>query len=383
MFKPLTEVCNITTGNLDSNAAVENGKYPFFTCAPEPLFIDSYAFNADVILLAGNNAQGNFHINRYSGKFNAYQRTYVITAKDGYNIDYVKYSLELSLEHLKKVAQGSQTKFLTMQILDSFLIADIPYNQQCKMIASMKAIDGKIENNNRIIAELEAMAKTIYDYWFVQFDFPDANGKPYRSSGGEMVWNEQLKREIPKGWLAGKLSDIAEITMGQSPDGGSYNENGDGMVFFQGSTDFGHRFPSTRSYTNQPSRLAKQGDVLLSVRAPVGTINIAVEQCCIGRGLSAIHSVNGANSYLFCLMQSLRPLFDVINGNGTTFGALTKDLLFDLAICIPSDNVIKSFEKLISKTDKYIFNKEMQSRELTKLRDWLLPMLMNGQVTVE
>ena len=198
--KSLTQVCNITTGKLDANAEIFNGKYPFFTCAPNPLRIDTFAFDDDVILLAGNNAQGNFHIQRFTGKFNAYQRTYVITAKDGYDIDYIKYSLELSLQHLKRLAQGSQTKFLTMQILESFQIIDIPQDNQRNLIGSIREVDRKISLNTCIYAELEAMAKTLYDYWFVQFDFPDENGKPYRTSGGEMVWNEQLKREIPKGW---------------------------------------------------------------------------------------------------------------------------------------------------------------------------------------
>ena len=127
------------------------------------------------------------------------------------------------------------------------------------------------------------MAKEIYDYWFVQFDFPDENGKPCRTSGGAMVWCQALGREVPKGWKAGTLFDIANITMGQSPAGESYNENGDGMMFFQGSTDFGSRFQMPRVYTTAPTRFAKKkGDILMSVRAPVGALNIAMEDCCIG-----------------------------------------------------------------------------------------------------
>ena len=122
MSKTLLEVCNVTTGKLDSNAATENGKYPFFTCAPEPLRIDNYAFDDNVILLAGNNAQGNFHLTRYNGKFNAYQRTYIITARKNFDIDYIRYSIELYLNHFKKVSQGSQTKFLTMSILEQFKV---------------------------------------------------------------------------------------------------------------------------------------------------------------------------------------------------------------------------------------------------------------------
>jgi len=213
-YKKLPDICNITTGKLDANAAVAGGAYPFFTCAPEPTTIDSFAFDCDAILLAGNNAQGNFHITRYNGKFNAYQRTYVITAKDGYNIDFIKYMLELSLTHFKSQAQGSQTKFLTIQILNSFSIPDIPLEEQIKTVSPLVALDKKINNNNIACAELETMTKTLYDYWFVQFDFPDENGKPYRTSGGEMEWCPRLKKEIPKGWKTGNLYDIADYING-------------------------------------------------------------------------------------------------------------------------------------------------------------------------
>ena len=381
--KSLTQVCNITTGKLDANAEIPNGKYPFFTCAPDPLRIDTFAFDDDVILLAGNNAQGNFHIQRFKGKFNAYQRTYVITARDGYDIDYVKYSLELSLQHLKRIAQGSQTKFLTMQILDSFRVVDIPYNAQRHLIGSIREVDSKISLNTCICAKLESMAKMLYDYWFTQFDFPDENGKPYRSSGGEMVWNDQLNREIPKGWNVGQLSDIANIAMGQSPAGETYNENGNGMIFYQGCTDFGTRFPVPRVYTTAPTRFAKSGDILMSVRAPVGTLNVAIEDCSIGRGLAALNSIIGSQLYLWYTLAGFKQLFNVLDGNGTTFGSITKDTLYETKVVIPNPVLVKSFEEIVQPIEQKIRIIEEENRELTKLRDWLLPMLMNGQATVK
>lgn len=129
---------------------------------------------------------------------------------------------------------------------------------QKSIVAVLTSIDEKIAINNRINAELEAMAKTLYDYWFVQFDFPDANGKPYKTSGGRMEYNATLKREIPAGWAVNTLSQIANITMGQSPAGESYNEDGIGTLFFQGSTDFGWLFPTPRQYTTSPTRMAKK-----------------------------------------------------------------------------------------------------------------------------
>ena len=181
----------------------------------------------------------------------------------------------------------------------SFLNLYLPeYKEQVKIGDMLYSMEQKIQINMRICTELESMAKTLYDYWFTQFDFPDENGKPYRSSGGEMVWNDQLKREIPKGWNVGQLSDIANIAMGQSPAGETYNENGNGMIFYQGCTDFGTRFPVPRVYTTAPTRFAKSGDILMSVRAPVGTLNVAIEDCSIGRGLAALNSKIGSQLYL-------------------------------------------------------------------------------------
>ena len=246
----------------------------------------------------------------------------------------------------------------------------------------MVDIVSKINVNRQINDNLEAMAKQLYDYWFVQFDFPNEEGKPYKSSGGAMVWNEKLKREIPQEWSNGVLSDVANITMGQSPDGSSYNENGEGIIFYQGSTDFGLRFPAVRQYTTSPSRYANKGDILMSVRAPVGALNIANNDCCIGRGLSALSSKIGSMTHLYYLMNDFRLKFEGMNSAGTTFGSITKDELFNLPVVIPTKSIISKFEKVCEP----IFDKQMiigeEINALTKQRDELLPLLMNGQATV-
>lgn len=273
----------------------------------------------------------------------------------------------------------------------------MPELDEQKAIAKvLSTLDAKIELNQRMNEELEGLTKLLYDYWFVQFDFPiSANqaaamgnpkleGKPYRASGGKMVYNQTLKREIPEGWAATTLSKFANITMGQSPSGDSYNQNGLGMVFFQGSTDFGWRYPQVREYTTAPSRLAKAGDILLSVRAPVGTLNIADQACCIGRGLAALNAKSGHDSFLFEVMLYFKTIFDRRNASGTTFGSITKDDLHSLEFACPQkdSHLLDAFEEKMKPAHKTILNNQQQNQELTKLRDWLLPMLMNGQVTV-
>ena len=227
------------------------------------------------------------------------------------------------------------------------------------------------------------MAKLIYDYWFVQFDFPDANGKPYKSSGGKMVFNEELKREIPEGWTNKKLSQIANITMGQSPSGSSLNEEGLGTVFYQGSTDFGWLFPTTRKYTTEANRMAKKRDILLSVRAPVGDMNIANSDCCIGRGLAALNSKSGSDGFLFYVMKYFKQIFDRRNSEGTTFGSITKNDLHSLTLAYPSSALLRKYDDIVTNYNNMIFERSLENRELIKLRDWLLPMLMNGQITIQ
>ena len=255
--------------------------------------------------------------------------------------------------------------------------------KQKKIASVLSALDDKIALNKKMNQKLEAMAKRLYDYWFVQYDFPDKNGHPYKTTGGPMTYNLTLKREIPVGWTDGALSDIANITMGQSPDGASYNEDGKGMIFYQGSTDFGMRFPTVRQYTTAPTRFAKKGDILMSVRAPVGAVNIANTDCCIGRGLSALNSKLGSLSHLYFLIDVFKKTFENKNTVGTTFGSITKDELYALPVVIPDKKVIEQFEKMA----KPIFDRQMklgeESNRLIKLRDKLLPLLMNGQVEVK
>ena len=285
-------------------------------------------------------------------------------------------------EYIQKQAKGTSIN----NIRNEYLINFLPYAPNEDSLVDFSAfyhtIHRKIALNRAINHNLEAMVKQLYDYWFVQFDFPNENGRPYKSSGSAMAWNDDLKREIPEEWNSGVFSDVANITMGQSPDGSSYNEDGEGSIFYQGSTDFGMRFPSVRMYTTSPSRFANRGDILMSVRAPVGAVNIANADCCIGRGLSAINAKIGSVTYIYYVVHYLRIRFDSLNTSGTTFGSITKDELSNLPVVVPSDDVIERFESVC----KPIFDKQMKIglaiEQLTMLRDSLLSLLMNGQVSL-
>ena len=180
----------------------------------------------------------------------------------------------------------------------------------------------------------------------------------------------------------GILSDIADIVMGQSPKGDTYNEDGDGAVFYQGRAEFGDRFPTRRLFTTDPKRMAKENSVLMSVRAPVGDVNVAYEECCIGRGLCSVVSKDNHQSFVLYTMYSLKEQFGVYNGEGTVFGSINKDSMNGMAIRIPKKKVMDRFEEIVSPIDLMIKNNYDENCRLLAMRESLLPKLMSGELDV-
>ena len=229
-------------------------------------------------------------------------------------------------------------------------------DEQRKIGSLLKILDDKIAVNNEINENLEQQAKALYQQMFIENTSPD--------------------------WIEGSLRDIADITMGQSPSGSSYNEDGIGAIFFQGRAEFSFRFPTIRLYTTEPKRMACANDILMSVRAPVGDLNIAHTDCCIGRGLAAIHSKTNHQSFVLYTMFSLRKQLDVFNGEGTVFGSINRNSLNDMPILIPSDETIEEFERIVAPMDAAIRNNYDEICRLQAIRDTLLPHLMSGELDV-
>lgn len=228
--------------------------------------------------------------------------------------------------------------------------------QQDYLVSILEPIDEKIKNNKQINDNLQQQAMSLYAEMFLN------------SSDSNVT--------------SGTLSDIAVITMGQSPSGSSYNEDGVGEVFYQGRAEFGFRFPKRRLFTTEPKRMAEAGDVLLSVRAPVGDLNIAYERCCIGRGLGAIHSKTGHSSFILYTMFALRSQLDVFNGEGTVFGSINRDALNAIPIDIPPVTEIDQFEVVAHPIDELIRANYEENCRLEAIRDSLLPKLMSGEIDV-
>ena len=273
--------------------------------------------------------------------------------------------------YIDRMSTGSTIKHISLKTMRNYSFTFPSIKRQQQISSILKSLDDKIEVNRRINDNLEQQAQALFKSWFVDFE-------PFKN--GEFVDSELGM--IPKGWRVGTLGEIACITMGQSPAGISYNEKGEGVIFYQGRTEFGLRYPSVRLYTTEPKRIAEPLSTLLSVRAPVGDINVATERCCIGRGLTSIKSNNNCHSYIFYLLKSMKRRFDVYNGEGTVFGSINKDTLNGLKILIPSNPIMVEFEEIVEKLDKKILESHQENSRLASLRDTLLPKLMSGELKV-
>ena len=274
----------------------------------------------------------------------------------GITRDFLYYKFIDIRRTLVNQANGSVFQNLKTDIVKDFDI-DIPcIETQKKIVGILSQIDEKIELNNAINNNLEQQAQSIYQQMFIDNARSD--------------------------WAEGTLSDIADITMGQSPSGSSYNEDGTGTIFFQGRAEFGFRFPSVRLYTTEPKRMARSNDTLMSVRAPVGDLNVAHSDCCIGRGLAAIHSKSNHQSFVLYTMFSLKKQLDVFNGEGTVFGSINRNSLNDMPILIPSDDILDEFERIVAPMDLTIRNNYDENCRLQDIRDTLLPRLMSGELDV-
>lgn len=272
---------------------------------------------------------------------------------------YLLYSLQsLYVQHQISWSEGTGTTVSNLRIphLEQIQIPYLPLEQQAKISSVLRALEEKIENNRRLNDNLQQQAMSLYAEMFLN------------SSDSNVT--------------SGTLSDIAVITMGQSPSGSSYNEDGVGEVFYQGRAEFGFRFPKRRLFTTEPKRMAEAGDVLLSVRAPVGDLNIAYERCCIGRGLGAIHSKTDHSSFVLYTMFALRSQLDVFNGEGTVFGSINRDALNAIPIDIPPVTEIDQFEAVAHPMDELIRANYEENCRLEAIRDSLLPKLMSGEIDV-
>ncbi|EAR9308325.1 restriction endonuclease subunit S [Salmonella enterica] len=329
--------------------------------------------------------------------------------------DYLLYLLQSSFvqNQLDGRASGSTVTGIKQSELREIILRLPPVALQKSISHQLKCLDKKIDLNNKINQTLEQMSQTLFKSWFVDFDpvidnaldagnpIPEAlqsraelrqkvcnsaDFKPLPADIRALFPAEFEETElgwVPKGWILSDLGKEFNITMGQSPSGSTYNEDGIGLPFFQGKTDFGFRFPSKRIYCTEPKRLAKKFDTLLSVRAPVGVVNLASTECIIGRGLAALRHKSGNIAFTYYSVSNLSDYFSIFNGEGTVFGSINQKDLKQLPQICPPEKLINKFEEFSGKWETMVSVHCSEIESLSNLRDTLLPKLISGELSLE
>ena len=311
--------------------------------------------------------------------------------------NYLYYLLNLKIKEIEALGSGTTFKEVSKNSLENYEIDIHNLKEQYKIASALNALDDKIILNNKINQELEQMAKTLYDYWFVQFDFPDEKGRPYKSANGKMVYNEVLKREIPEGWKVGTLRDICKIVRGVSYDKKVVSDiylKGFTPIFRANNIDNGHINYDSLVYVPNDlinsSQIIKKNDVIMTMSS--GSLNHLGKtyksktnmNYSYGAFCSKITPINNYRHYLSSFLSSLS--FQIYIKNmclGTNINNLNNDHIYSAPICIPSTSLLDRFNSMTDTIFSMIGKNEQENVELVQVRDFLLPLLMNGQVSVQ
>ena len=315
--------------------------------------------------------------------------------KKGWNPLYIYYYLQF-IYNLGAFFnfEGKTSGLKNLQLDAAFAaipIENISESIQNNIVAILQGLEKKITINRQINQNLEAMAKQLYDYWFVQFDFPNEEGKPYKSSGGEMVWNEKLKRDIPASWKTKAIEDIADVYNGATPSTVNEQNYGGDIVWItpkdlsdqkQKFVYQGERNISQAGYNSCSTHLLPPNTILMSSRAPIGLLSIAKTELCTNQGFkSFVPQAENISTYMYYYLNIHIKQIEQL-GTGTTFKEVSREDVLKFPILKPSDAILDLWEERVSALNNKQFEIQKENEYLTKQRDELLPLLMNGQVSV-
>ena len=308
------------------------------------------------------------------------------------NFRFLRYWLnsQLMANYVVGFRDGSVAERLNMPTIRGLPVIVPPLSSQRVIAYILGTLDDKIELNRKMNATLEQVAQALFKSWFVDFDPVKAKAQGRMPEGMDAETAASFPSEfeeselglIPKGWRVGRVGENFTLTMGQSPSGETYNERGEGIAFYQGRTDFGFRYPKLRVFCTTPNRFANKGDTLVSVRAPVGDVNMTLERCCIGRGVAAIRHRSGSRSFTYYAMRSLEDAFLQYEAEGTVFGSINKANFESINVIEPTPNVISLFETIACSLDSKLEISTLEMISLANIRDALLPKLISGQLRI-
>lgn len=388
----------LTIKNGKDHKELPDGKFPVYGSGGLMRYVNEFLYDKESILLPRKGTLSNIqYVNTPFWTVDTLYYTVVDTKK--VNTFYLYYLIKQF--DLSKLNTGTGVPSMTFDAYYDLEVCIPDISMQNRIADILKSLDSKIALNNRINAELEAMAKTVYDYWFVQFDFPfdfaqgkpSAEGKPYKSSGGKMVWSEELKREVPEGWKAGTLSDLGDIVGGSTPPrevAGYFCNNGTAWITPKDlSLNQGNKFITKGELDVSESgikaaslNIMPKGTILLSSRAPIGYLAISRDEVTTNQGFKSFVPNKGySTEYVYYSIKNMIPTIEN-NAVGSTFKEVSASTLKSIKVCLAQKEIVEAYNKKVSA----IFNRqnllEQENQQLSSLRDWLLPMLMNGQVKV-
>lgn len=363
-------------------------KYRYYGAQGVIDYVDDYIFDGEYILVAedGNNLKSlNENIATWAtGKFWVNNHAHILGPKKGTNLKYVYYLIN-NLDLRGYITGSAQPKLNQENLANIELLLPIEEVQN-KVANILSAIDKQIENNNRIIFKLESIAKTIYDYWFLQFEFPNEEGKPYKSSGGKMIWNDELKREIPEGWEVKTIGELVEVVLGGTPKTDKV-EYWNGNINWLNSGEVA-QFPVVESelkitehgLNNSATVFMKRGTTIVSITGNIRTSFLAIDSCANQSVIGLLENDFMKKSYLHPLMKDAIDHYLKIS-TGNCQQHINKQTIKDTKLPLPPLRILNDYYKKCEPIYELISINGLNSKNLTSLRDFLLPMLINGQVT--
>jgi type I restriction enzyme, S subunit len=379
----LGELVTFKTGKLDSNAAVPDGDYPFFTCSQETLRTNTFSFDTECVLLAGNNANGIYPLKYFQGKFDAYQRTYVVKPRDTdvLTTKFLYYALRPKLSELRSFSTGAATKFLTLTILNDTEIQVPPLPVQRRIAGILSAYDELMENSQRRIRLLEAMARALYREWFVHFRFPGHEKLPRVASP---------LGDIPQGWEVKPFTEVADVLSGGTPKT-DVAEYWDGEIPFFTPRDVPDCFyvQDTDKHTTElglskcASELYPPDTVFITARGTVGKVALPSVPMAMNQSCYALRGKSGIPQRFLFLMTLQQVEYLKTNTGGATFDTIVVDTFRRMEVVKPACETITRFARQTDAIFEQVNALQRQIQNLRRTRDLLLPRLLSGQVNLK
>lgn len=382
------DIFNIFTGKKDVNQTIPDGEYVFFSCSPDEYRSSEYIFDGSAIIVVGNGSYTGT-VRFYSGKFDLYQRTYAVVLKEDqlakWDIKFLYFYFKIFFEReFMGGSRGSSIPYIVRGNIEEFFLPTLPLPEQSRIASILSSLDDKIELNRKMNANLEQIASALFKRWFVDFEFPNADGKPYKSSGGRMIESEL--GEIPEGWKVDSLDRIADFLNGLALQRypAESKENYLPVIKIR-ELNNGITADSDKASANIPKEyIVKNGDVVFSWSGSLDAIIWCNGKGALNQHLFKVTSHKYPKWFYYYWIKYFLPSFQNIAADkAVTMGHIKRGHLTESKVTIPNDSTLLEMNKLMSPLVELLINNSIEIQRMMMLRDSLLPRLMSGRIRVK